>query len=274
MSSSRLEYVGMRAFARLAGKLPWGTGQFRIAEQYAARRRWPQGSEAVQRMRCGALMRLDLSDRTQAIAFLVRDYSPQHIKYMLGRLPTGGTLFDVGSHVGLISFAIAVVRPDVAIHSFEPNPTNAVAWRRNQALNGAISAHLTQGGVSDKNGMMGFRVGGDSASGEVRGVGGDPVPVITLDSYCAVHDIDHIDVLKIDVQGHEEAVLRGADGLLSAGAIATIVCEVNIGDQASIVATVGKYGFEPAPIPELGVRGFLGGLIPERAAEDLAFERA
>jgi FkbM family methyltransferase len=270
--ASRLEYLGIRVLARVAGTLPWGAGQFRIAEHYAARRRWPKGSRSVQRMRCGALMTLDLSDRTQAIAFLVRDYSPQQVRYILERLPSDGTFLDVGGHVGLVSFAIAVARPDVTIHAFEPNPMNASAWRRNQVLNGSTSAHLTEAGVSDKDGSMGFSLLGDSASGAMREVGGDLVPVVTLDSYCNTYDIQRIDVLKIDVQGHEEAVLRGAHGLLSSGAIATIVCEVNIGDRACITGTLRKYGFEPVAVPELGVRGFLGNLMSERVPEDLAFE--
>jgi FkbM family methyltransferase len=273
MSPWWLEYAAMSVFAKLAGMLPWGLGQFRLAHRYVACRRWPEGSIVIQKMRSGAKLSLDLGDRAQAIAFLVRDYGPQHTRYIASRLPTNGTLFDVGAHIGLISFAMAVKRPDITLHAFEPNAVNARAWRRNQQLNVAVSARITEAGVSDRDGQMKFGLVGDAASGQLGRDDGILVPVIALDSYCAQHGIERIDVLKIDVEGHEEAVLRGAERLLSVGAIKTVVCEMNISDPQAIIQILRSHGFRPKEIPEIGVRGSLGGLITKRAGGDLAFER-
>ena len=50
-------------------------------------------------------------------------------------------------------------------------------------------------------------------------------PCITLDSYAADNAIERIDLLKIDVEGHEMAALRGAAGLLSEGRVDAIYFE-------------------------------------------------
>ena len=52
---------------------------------------------------------------------------------------------------------------------------------------------------------------------------------ITLDQFCATRKIDRVDILKIDVEGFETAVLRGALGMLERGEIKLVYaeCEFN-----------------------------------------------
>ena len=53
------------------------------------------------------------------------------------------------------------------------------------------------------------------------------VPTTTLDQFCAEHEIKHINVLKLDIQGGELLALRGAQRMLAAGAIDLIYSEVS-----------------------------------------------
>lgn len=268
------EFQALQAFSKVAGRLPWGAGHYRIASRYAGRQRWGIGSYADQRMRSGALLRLDLGDRIQSIAFLVRDYSPALTRYIVSRLPHGGTFFDVGGNVGLITFSVANLRSDVAIHAFEPNPNNVEAWRHNWELNHANGTALIQVAASDRVGRAKFTVQSDSASGAICSAGSHTVPTITLDAYCNEHAIEHIDVLKIDVEGHEPSVLRGASGLLKAGAVSTILCEVlNVtgDDRHSIHEMLRRHGYEAAPLPPVGMRRLIPG--SRGSADDVAFER-
>lgn len=48
----------------------------------------------------------------------------------------------------------------------------------------------------------------------------------TLDSFCADKKIDHIDILKIDAQGMEGAVLKGAGTMLAEGRIGLVYLEI------------------------------------------------
>jgi FkbM family methyltransferase len=52
-----------------------------------------------------------------------------------------------------------------------------------------------------------------------------PTRVVTIDGFMAQHGIGHADVLKMDVEGHEFAVLEGADASLRAGRIDVLIWE-------------------------------------------------
>lgn len=59
------------------------------------------------------------------------------------------------------------------------------------------------------------------------------VQVVRLADYCAQHDIDHIDFLKIDVEGDELNVLRGARELIDSRRILAIQLEMGGADVDS-----------------------------------------
>jgi FkbM family methyltransferase len=232
-------------------------------------------------MRGGTRLRLDLGDHMQLLAFLLRDYAPETTRYIDARLPANGTLFDVGGNVGLVSFMMATRRPDARIHAFEPNPVNVAAWRRNHALNRSSRVRLTAKGLSDGEREMRFRVPSDSGSGMLDAGGDQVVAVTTLDAYCSEHGVDHIDVLKLDVQGHEPAVLRGAARMLGEGRIDTVLCEIDESllilageDSTAVVEPLAAHGFRACGVPEAGLRRLLPGAPRPSTEEDVAFELA
>jgi FkbM family methyltransferase len=277
---SQIEDTAVRILARLAGALPWGIGQYRVAHPYVQQRRWPPGSERVQRMRSGARFRLDIGDPAQALAYLLRDYGPELRRFIVDHLPPGGTFFDVGSHIGLVAFSVARERPDVTIHAFEPNPSNAARWRENERLNGASSVRLTEAAVSAERGSVPFWVSpSESTSGLIRPgqaqQGDVTVPAIALDQYCQERGIDRIDVLKVDVQGHEAAVLAGASNLLARGAVHATICELpdtweraQLGvTEEDVTTPLSAAGMVPQAIPLVGLRRLFG----NGAAADVAY---
>ena len=48
-----------------------------------------------------------------------------------------------------------------------------------------------------------------------------------LDQFCQDHSIDHVDLLKLDIQGHEHSALEGAEHLIRAGRLGIIFMELN-----------------------------------------------
>jgi len=70
-----------------------------------------------------------------------------------------------------------------------------------------------------------YRRQGIDHLGLCSGVQEEPIEITTLDEYCRVNSVQKIDLLKIDVEGHELAVLQGARSALQRGAIKFIQFE-------------------------------------------------
>lgn len=134
---------------------------------------------------------------------------------------------DVGANVGDYTAAVATAVPSVAIHCFEAAPDTAADLVERFAGDGRVVVNAL--GLSDReethiinvpahsSGIASFydHIGDDIARTET-------IQCTTLDVYCEGRGIREIGLLKVDVEGHELAVLRGANRLLSSRAIKAI----------------------------------------------------
>ena len=64
-------------------------------------------------------------------------------------------------------------------------------------------------------------------SGDLADSDGESVQTVCLDEFCMDRAIDYVDLLKVDVQGHEHSALMGAENLIRAGRIGMIFMELN-----------------------------------------------
>lgn len=131
-------------------------------------------------------------------------------------LRPGQVFIDVGAHVGYYTvLAARIVGPGGIVHAFEPDPENAAVLRRNVgAFPGIAVVH--ECAVSDRSGRAllyrSTENSGDHRLYETPGRAAVDVMVMTLDSvFLRSRPVDFI---KIDVQGEECRVLRGARALL------------------------------------------------------------
>lgn len=128
----------------------------------------------------------------------------------------GKTVFDVGANAGYYTLAFSrMVGPKGSVFAFEPLGRNCEKILRHLSLNGIRNAQLVQCALSDENGFTGFATGNSDFEGRMAKEGRYLVPVSTIDTIVRnlIHDAPHL--LKIDVEGAEAAVLRGARDLLS-----------------------------------------------------------
>jgi FkbM family methyltransferase len=134
-----------------------------------------------------------------------------------------GVAFDVGAHQGETAMMLVQTFPGVAVHSFEPVPSNY------SVLANAISGHnvrATQVAVSNESGTLELALGDTDFRGSAHGTGpAIKVPAVTIDEYVAQQQVARVDLLKIDTEGHEPAVLSGASKLLAAGTTEFVLCE-------------------------------------------------
>lgn len=153
--------------------------------------------------------------------------------------PTGNEplcIFDVGANAGqFLRTLLAVLNGrNIQVHCFEPG---ADAYARLVSAGGNKSNILLNNlALADHGGEMTLHYdqpGSGLASLSKRrldhfGVqfeGAETVCVETLDNYCKMTSVDHIHLLKADVEGHELAVLRGADRMLRERRIDRILFE-------------------------------------------------
>lgn len=141
-------------------------------------------------------------------------YEPEQSLCFARELKEGSCLFDVGSHVGWYSLLSSrLVGNTGKIIAFEASPRNY--WFLQQhiyknRINNIITEHL---GVSEQAGRLSFQAGTGTGTGRLADDGDIQVTAISLDDYCQQHQLIPTH-LKIDVEGGEMAVLRGARSLL------------------------------------------------------------
>jgi len=123
------------------------------------------------------------------------------------------TAIDVGAHVGLWSMHL-VTRFNL-LHAFEPVQQFRDCWCRNvdatidHLRSAAYELHDCALGASD-GGLVGMRVDAADTGGTHVTSGGD-VPMFTLDSF----EFPDVDFIKIDCEGYELEVLKGAADTLA-----------------------------------------------------------
>ena len=144
-----------------------------------------------------------------------------------GVLPAAGevegwTILDCGANVGLFSLFLGRARRIVAV---EPNPDTYGRLKRNLERN-ELRAVAVESAISDEVGMVRMSLSGEpSVLGKVSPEGELEVPATTIDRLLGDHGIERVDLLKLDVEGHEIEALEGARESLAAGAIERIVAE-------------------------------------------------
>lgn len=140
-------------------------------------------------------------------------------------------LFDVGANVGDKTVEMRRAYPQATIYAFEPSPKTFESLR--DRLKGDSAIHPVHTAVShQEHDAAPFHITADHSVNDSllapvshREQGVTMVPVTTLDAFCASRVIDQIDWLKIDTQGSDVDVLRGADQLLKDRRIRLVTAE-------------------------------------------------
>ena len=159
-------------------------------------------------------------------------------------------VLDVGAHEGQSNRLFRRLFPDATLWSFEPDPETFA--RLEAGVDPALPGGCERVALSDRDGTATFhrnsishtssllarsatsRDSIDLARARAAGVPAAPsserfeVPVRRLDGWCAARGLAAVDLLKVDVQGAEVAVLAGAAGILPA--TVTVAVEISFFD--------------------------------------------
>jgi len=144
-------------------------------------------------------------------------YEPEVREQIKSILKPGGVAFDVGANVGWHTLLMASrVGTLGRVYAFEPNPTSCERLLGAVSQNGFSQVGVDHGAVTDREGEFGFEAppAGNLWDGTghllATSHGQSVVSCTTIDHVVQNQSIDRLDLIKIDVEGWELSVMRGA----------------------------------------------------------------
>jgi FkbM family methyltransferase len=179
--------------------------------------RWAR-DPTVQVRRGGLELELDLRDNLQAVLYYAGVYEPRFTASLLGHLRPGDVVADVGAHIGVHALAVARRLRRLGggtVLAFEP-AADSVAALRAAAMRNALDVEVHEVACSDGPGRLPlfaderysvFDAGVRSLHGGGQRVG--EVTALRFDDWAADRRLSRLDVLKLDVEGHEAPALSG-----------------------------------------------------------------
>lgn len=159
------------------------------------------------------------------------------INKIVSQLNDEGVIIDVGANQGAYSLMCAKACPSAQIYSFEPHPKTFLSLIKNlpgtnfSCVNKALGAEcgmLKLFDYKDNDGSPHASLYSDVIEKiHCSDIVSNDVDVITIDSFIGKYKISKIRLLKIDAEGHELEVLKGASTAISSRMIAVIHFEFN-----------------------------------------------
>lgn len=146
----------------------------------------------------------------KGLSIIINSTEPEQLQHAVRTIHKECICFDIGANVGLYTLLFSQYAK--AVYSFEPLPRNLMYLTRLVALNSMSNAHIIPCALSDFSGVARFEED-TPATGKLGLQGKVPVLVTTCDQFIADADVVP-QVLKIDVEGAELSVLKGARNLL------------------------------------------------------------
>lgn len=175
---------------------------------------YPKGS-VRQVERNGFVYTLDLSDMVDW--FIYYGFKEPARETLLGLITEGACFVDVGANVGQVTLhASRSVGPEGRVIAFEPTPFNLARLYTNLKLNATQNVTVEEMGLGDHAGTFLISNVDERNQGMNRILERGPdadhtsaIRVTTLDDYVNEHRLEHVDVIKIDVEGFEFKMLKG-----------------------------------------------------------------
>lgn len=207
-------------------------------------------------------------------------YEPDLCQFIEQQVKAGQTCLDIGANIGAISLALAKqVGHQGRVYAFEPSPRIFPYLKKNTLKHPQIKSLETA--LSSKKGKAVFYQAPEHKFGmgtlsALEGWVPAEVKTDTLDGFCQAAGMGRVDFIKIDVEGHEADVFRGARETLLKNHQIIIVLEFSdwaennaYGKSGESPRVLAEMGFELAALGKGGEVRPLGGNLPKMGTWNL-----
>jgi FkbM family methyltransferase len=166
---------------------------------------------------------VDLSEGIDLSLYLFGNFQNYITSNKFFSVPKTAVILDIGANVGSMALRFAQLASQGHVYAFEPTRYAFAKLMRNLSLNPELARRITpvQVFVSDQaspnpriNAYSSWKVDGSAEKkhplhgGAVKSA--ESVSATTVDEFCLKNRIQNVDLIKIDTDGHEFHVLRGA----------------------------------------------------------------
>lgn len=214
--------LALRALARLTRRFhPPGTKRVVRALHDPSDRPWSVSGTVS--LRDGLHFHVDTASWIEWNLFFWGAYDARLRGFLEQSLTPGATAIDVGANVGVHTLAMARTVGEGRVVACEPSPTVVRRLRANVALNELANVTIEEVAVGDEPGHVTLTLPApeESNQGTARVTIDPPSPesvtvsAVTVDGVVESAALDRVDLIKIDVEGLDAAVLRGASATLA-----------------------------------------------------------
>lgn len=176
------------------------------------------GSDAEVVLNDGQSLRSSSRNFSSLSVYMTGERDAEFQAFIARRLRPGGTFVDVGANIGVYSvFASRIVGEGGRVVSIEANPKTYRYLLANVERNGIKNVTARNCAAGEAGGTL-LLTENKRNIGETHvtstGETGISIDVDTLDAILAAQGVERVDYIKIDVEGFEQSVLRGARNTL------------------------------------------------------------
>lgn len=173
----------------------------------------------------------------------IREHGAQQrgdLELLMALVKPGATIFDFGAHIGSMSIPLAHhVGPQGRVFAFEGSPDTFAVLEKNIQLNG-LETRMTARNVvlAESETLLFSLVRSDENRGRTKfhEATDDGLPAVSLDQLCGKDGLPPPDLIKIDVEGMEPAVIRG--GMVTIARHRPIIFFETNADDTELEATI------------------------------------
>jgi FkbM family methyltransferase len=203
------------------------------------------GTVRFRREFCGRIIRWDHAD----IGFVWEIFDRRSYTHIAGMgIGDQDIVIDAGANIGVFTLFAAVSASQGRVIAIEPNPTNFRRLRGNVEANQLKNVTLVEGALASYDGLGTlWRAGSGSGSDSlIQGdsTKGESVPLISPSTLLARFALEHVDFLKLDIEGAEYDVFLSDLHWLKAIRRVALEAHTGFGHPRIIVERLRGAGFD------------------------------